>query len=39
MYYLFLFKQKKTKKKIKKEKEIYLGDMIINLNKIKNKNK
>jgi len=25
------------KKKIKKEKEIYLGDIIINLNKIKNK--
>jgi len=27
------------KKKLKKEKEIYLGDIIINLNKIKNKKK
>ena len=34
----FPFYEKKTlKKKIKKEKEIYLGDIIINLNKIKNK--
>ena len=31
--------KKELKKKLKKEKEIYLGDIIINLNKIKNKNK
>ena len=36
MFYHFHFKQKKNlKKKLKKEKEIYLGDIIINLNKIK----
>ena len=29
--------KKELKKKLKKEKEIYLGDIIINLNKIKNK--
>ena len=35
----FPFRSKKElKKKIQKEKEIYLGDIIINLNKIKNKN-
>ena len=39
MYYHFHFiKKKNLKKKLKKEKEIYLGDIIINLNKIKNKN-
>ena len=37
MYYLFLFKQKKNLKKIKKEREIYLGDIIINLIKLKKK--
>jgi len=31
--------KKELKEKLKKEKEIYLGDIIINLNKIKNKNK
>ena len=31
--------KKELKKKLKKKKEIYLGDIIINLNKIKNKNK
>ena len=30
-------KKNEFKKKLKKEKEIYLGDIIINLNKIKNK--
>lgn len=30
--------KKELKKKFTKEKEIYLGDIIINLNKIKNKN-
>tara|TARA_B100001063_G_C16653442_1_gene497167 strand:+ start:44 stop:511 length:468 start_codon:yes stop_codon:yes gene_type:complete len=36
----FPFQTKKDlKKKIKQEREIYLGDIIINLNKIKNKNK
>ena len=30
--------KKELEKKLKKEKEIYLGDIIINLNKIKNKN-
>ena len=30
-------KKDEFKKKLKKEKEIYLGDIIINLNKIKNK--
>ena len=40
MFCLFHFIQKKNlKKKLKKEKEIYLGDIIINLNKIKNKKK
>ena len=34
----FPFKTKlELKKKIKKEKEIYLGDIIVNLNKIKSK--
>ena len=32
------YEKEKLKKKIKKNKEIYLGDVIINLNKIKNKN-
>ena len=32
------YKKKDLKKKLKKEKELYLGDIIINLNKIKNKN-
>ena len=31
--------QNELKKKIRMQKEIYLGDIIINLNKIKNKNK
>ena len=31
------YKKKDLKVKLKKEKEIYLGDIIINLNKIKNK--
>ena len=36
----FPFHSKKNlKKEVKKEKEIYLGDIIINLNKIKNKQK
>ena len=36
MYYLSRFIQNKNlKKKLRKEKEIYLGDIIINLNKIK----
>ena len=35
----FPFYEKKIlTKKIKKEKEIYIGDVIVNLNKIKNKN-
>ena len=38
MFYLFLFIIKKLKKNLKK-KEIYLGDIIINFNKIKKKNK
>jgi probable rRNA maturation factor len=38
MYYLFhLKKSLDLKKKLKKEREIYLGDIIINLSKIKNK--
>ena len=37
MFYLFHFKQKKSLKIIKKKKEIYIGDIIVNLNKIKNK--
>ena len=32
------YEKKQLQNKIKKEKEIYLGDIIINLNKIKNKN-
>ena len=31
------YKKKELIKKLKKEKELYLGDIIINLNKIKNK--
>ena len=31
------YEKKKLRYKIKKEKEVYLGDIIINLNKIKNK--
>ena len=30
---------KELKKKLQREKEIYLGDIIINLNKVKNKNR
>ena len=38
MFYLFLFiKKKKLNDILKKNKEIYLGDIIINLNKIKDK--
>ena len=32
------YEKKKLNIKIKREKEIYLGDIIINLNKVKNKN-
>ncbi len=32
------YKKKDLNKKLKKEKELYLGDIIINLNKIENKN-
>ena len=32
------YSKKELKNKIKKEKEIYLGDIIVNLNKIKDKN-
>jgi len=32
------YEKKQLNNKIKKEKEIYLGDIIINLNEIKNKN-
>ena len=32
------YKKNELKKKLKAEKEVYLGDIIINLNKIKNKN-
>jgi len=32
------YNKEKLKKKITKNKEIYLGDIIINLNKVKNKN-
>ena len=32
------YSKKEFKKKFKKEKEVYLGDIIINLNKIKKKN-
>ena len=39
MFCLFLFILKKNlKKKIKNDKEIYLGDIVINLSKVKNKN-
>ena len=31
------YNKKNLKKKLKKDKEIYLGDIIINLNKIKNR--
>ena len=31
--------KKELKKKLKKDKEIYLGDIIVNIKKIKNKNK
>ena len=31
------YKKKQLEKKLKKDKEVYLGDIIINLNKIKNK--
>ena len=37
MFYHFHFIKKGIKKKIKKEKEIYLGDIIVNLNKINEK--
>ena len=37
MLYFQLEKKKELEKKIKKEKEIYLGDIIINLSEIKNK--
>ena len=33
------FDKKELKKKIKNEKEIYLGDIVINLNKVKFKKK
>ncbi len=33
------YKKNELKKKLKKEKEIYLGDVIININKIKKSNK
>ena len=32
------YEKKQLNNRIKREKEIYLGDIIINLNKIKNKN-
>jgi len=32
------YRKNELKRKLKKEKELYLGDIIINLNKIKNKN-
>ena len=32
------YKKDELKKKIRKEKEVYLGDIVINLKKIKNKN-
>ena len=40
MFYHFLFMKKKilTKKKLKKKKKVYIGDVIVNLNKIRNKN-
>ena len=39
MYCLSRFKKKKELiKKLKKDKEIYLGDIIVNLDKITNKN-
>ena len=39
MSYHFHFIKTRIKKVIKKRKEIYLGDIIINLNKIVNKKK
>ena len=33
------YKKNQLEKKLKKDKEVYLGDIIINLNKIKNKKK
>ncbi len=33
------YSKRELKKKLKKEKEVYLGDIIINLNKVKKKNK
>ena len=39
MFYLFLFtKKNQLNNKIRKEKEVYLGDIIINLSQVKNKN-
>ena len=35
---LFLFMKKHLNNKIRKEKEVYLGDIIINLSQVKNKN-
>ena len=37
MCYLFPSSQNRLKRYLKEEKEIYLGDIIINLGKIKNK--
>ena len=37
MYCLSRFKKKRINKKLKKDKEIYLGDIIVNLDKITNK--
>ena len=37
MYYLFLFFSKEFKNKIKTKQDLYLGDIIINLNKVKDK--
>ena len=34
MFYLFHFIKKKNLSKLKKNKEIYLGDIIVNLSKI-----
>ena len=39
MFYHFLLTQKQFSKKNKKEKEIYIGDIIINLNKIHSKHR
>ena len=38
MFYHFHFIEKVNLKKIKKDKEIYIGDIIVNYNKISNKN-